>query len=284
MVRVFDERVNLLGEGPFWHDKQLYWVDILGGKILRKRGDSPSVMFFQIQDDYPSSVCVSNDKKIYLTLRKGFYRLDKRLEEVALINEDESIRFNDGKVDGLGRYWAGTMDNEEKEVKGALYILDKEQKAHCVLEGVGTSNGLCWGEGVFYYVDSPTKTIKKYYYDQDAMTLIGGDVLYEVEQDDVYPDGMCIDEEGHLWLALWNGFKVLRINSESGEVMQEIEIPCKKVTSCCFGGAERDQLFITTASKDMNEKDWKEYPDSGKVFVAEPGTKGPLLDLYKGSS
>jgi sugar lactone lactonase YvrE len=139
---------------------------------------------------------------------------------------------------------------------------------------------LCWDGSVFYYVDSPTKQIKKYSYNEEDLTITGADVVYTVVDDDVYPDGMCIDDEGKLWLALWNGYKVLRIDPVSGEVLQIVDVPCKKVISCCFGGVDRDMLFITTASLDMSEIDSLKYPDSGKIFFCRPGVKGPLLKQF----
>lgn len=274
----FDE-VSVLGEGPCWSKFGFAWVDILGKKIWQE--EDGEVKSYEMEM-MPSSLAYDESGNLVFTLNDGFYRFEKGvLKSIKkLENSQEGLRFNDGKVDDLGRYWAGTMDMKEVNPEGSLYIMERGVLFK-VLDGVTTSNGLCWDENTFYYVDSPTKQIKKYYYDADAMTLVGGDVLFEVKERDVYPDGMCIDEEGHLWLALWNGYKVLRIHSQTGEVIDEIVLPCKKVTSCCFGGKSKDELYITTASYEMNEDDWKNYPDSGKVFKCKPRVKGPHLNLYK---
>jgi sugar lactone lactonase YvrE len=278
LVVAFDV-CNVLGEGPCWSEFGFSWVDILGKKIWREKAGELNSIDMELM---PSSLAYDEKGELIFTLNDGFYSFEGvDFKPVCLLDEqDEGLRFNDGKVDAQGRYWAGTMDMSELNTIGSLYVLDQGAMIK-VLDGVTTSNGLCWGDSVFYYVDSPTKKVKKYSYDSETLSLNEVEVLFEVEGEDVYPDGMCIDAEGHLWLALWNGFKVLRINSETGVVMEELDIPCKKVTSCCFGGTSGEELYITTASYEMAEKDWLKYPDSGKVFKCRPGVSGPHLNHYK---
>ena len=280
-LEIFSDIKNVLGEGPCWSEYGFAWVDILGRKLWLQ-DDNGAREVFSSETEMPSSVAFDDKGDLIFTLNDGFYRVvDGELKLVRVLEgAGQGIRFNDGKIDSQGRYWAGTMDMAEVEPKGSLYVLEGDDLIR-VLDGITTSNGLCWDGNIVYYIDSPTKQIKKYYYDADALTLIGGDVVYTVEETDVYPDGMCIDDEGKIWLALWNGFKVLRIDPDSGGVLQDIDVPCKKVTSCCFGGAKRDELYITTASKDMNESDWIKHPNSGKIFRCKPGVTGPLLNKFR---
>ncbi|MDD7986978.1 SMP-30/gluconolactonase/LRE family protein [Lentisphaera marina] len=270
---------SVLGEGPCWSEFGFSWVDILGKKIWQERDGKLNSISMEMM---PSSLAYDEQGDLVFTLNDGYYRFEKgELKALKTIDSlSADLRFNDGKVDAQGRYWAGTMDMKEQSPLGSLYVLDKTE-CFKVLDDITTSNGLCWGDDVFYYVDSPTKQIKKYFYDSDSLSIIGGEVLFEVAEDEVFPDGMCIDSEGHLWLALWNGYKVLRINSSTGVVMDEIDVPCKKVTSCCFGGVDHKELYITSASHEMNEDDWLHYPDSGKVFKCRPGVEAPLLNYFK---
>ncbi|WDE95887.1 SMP-30/gluconolactonase/LRE family protein [Lentisphaera profundi] len=278
-LTIVSDVVNILGEGPCWSKYGFAWVDILGKKICHvQEGQLDEFHLEQM----PSSLAFDEDGGLVFTLNDGFYKFEGRdPKPLCLLDRPhEDMRFNDGKIDGQGRYWSGTMDMKEENPLGSLYVMDDSSLIK-VLDDITVSNGLCWDGSTFYYVDSPTKQVKKFYYDSDALALIEEDVLFAVTEEDVFPDGMCIDDEGHLWLALWNGFKVLRIHSVSGEILEQIDLPCKKVTSCCFGGNNRDELYITTASYEMSPKDWEKYPDSGKIFMCRPGVTGPLLNLFQ---
>jgi sugar lactone lactonase YvrE len=274
---------STLGEGPLFHEGHFYWVDIIGGK-LNKLTPGVSEECLYHGDIAPTSVVPGKDGALYLTLNDGFYKLTEKGPERMgdLKIDDPYLRFNDGKCDPSGNYWAGTMDMKEESAKGSLYILKPDGELSTIIDGVTVSNGLCWNDDmtIFYYVDSATKKIMAY--DLDPLTLVLGSnrTVFEVKEADVFPDGMSMDLDGNLWLALWNGYAVLCIDPNSGEVLQKIEVPCKKVTSCCFGGDVFQELYITTASKDMTDEDWQQYPDSGKVFKATPGIIGLPADSF----
>ena len=276
-MQVVNNRSAVLGEGPHWCEGTLYWVDILGKKVL-SWSESEGEKTLYSGEKTPSSIVTHVSDGLVVTFEDGFYKLlDGAIDQISLLHEaNEGIRFNDGKCDDQGRFWAGTMHLEETEPSGSLYVLKEDKKLQKVLDEVTVSNGLCWDDSMerFYYVDSPTKCVMEYQLNPETLELTEPRVVYRVEEEDVYPDGMCIDLEGNLWLALWNGFSVLCIDPESGAVLQKVDVPCKKVTSCCFGGPVFTELYITTASKDMSSEDWEKYPDSGKVFKCEPGTVG----------
>ena len=281
-LEVITKTSSELGEGPLYHEGAFYWVDIIGGKLHCLKNGEETVLYEG--NPAPTSVVAGTDGALYLTLEDAFYRLDDNLEKISESLADAiSFRFNDGKVDPMGNYWAGTMDKVDEVLKeGSLYALKTDGSVKEMLSGVTVSNGLCWNleKSVFYYVDSPTKEIRAYDFNPDTLELGDHRTVYKVDSEDVFPDGMCIDIDGNLWLALWNGYAVLNIDADTGELIGKIDIPCKKVTSSCFGGEVFDELYITTASKGMSEEDWIKYPDSGKVFKLKLDTIGFPADRY----
>ena len=133
----------------------------------------------------------------------------------------------------------------------------------------------------FYYIDSPTRQVAAFDCDMDAGTVSNRHVAFELPEGMGYPDGMCIDNEGMLWVALWQGWGVARF-SPDGELLGKIEVPVERVTSCCFGGENWDELYITTASRDLDEMGRAEQPQAGGVFHCKPGVSGPPTNLYLG--
>jgi sugar lactone lactonase YvrE len=271
------------GEGPFWHENEFFGIDIIGRKLnkITNGGNETSIC------DTPSMVgcaVVGDDNYFYLALEDGLYRYInnayQRVSNMEIL--DSSLRFNDGKCDARGRLWVGTMDKvNEKEPIGSLYVFDGLQSVKEILTDVIVSNGMCWNidETKFYYIDSPSRKIVSFDYDPIKLELSNPKTIFMITND-AFPDGMTIDEEGMLWVALWNGYSVIRIDPNSGDVLETVDIPCKKVTSVCFGGEHLDELYITTASLEMSENDWERYPNSGCCFKYHPGVKGFLSNTF----
>jgi sugar lactone lactonase YvrE len=283
-LEIFTDHISKLGEGPLYHEGRFYWVDLLSGKIHMKSSEGTRVLYDNIEN-VATSIVPGHDGEFYVTLEDGFYKLaeDGSVTPVGHFSmRDKQLRFNDGKCDANGNYWAGTMDRMEETPKGALFVLTAENSVIQLLSGVKVSNGLCWSadQETFYYIDSTKKKIRAFDLNPETFELSNRRSVFQVEQTNVYPDGMCIDLDGNIWLALWNGFAVVCIDPISGEVINTIDVPCAKVTSCCFGGEAYDELYITTSSKGMSEKDWAKYPDSGKVFRTKPGVIGLPADRY----
>ncbi|MCM8535191.1 MAG: SMP-30/gluconolactonase/LRE family protein [Lentisphaeraceae bacterium] len=283
-LETYTEHIAKLGEGPLYHEGNFYWVDLISGTFMSKGPDGLEKTLYENAENPVTSIVPGKDGFLRLTLANGFARYvdGEVVPEQSFQLSDPLIRFNDGKCDSLGNYWAGTMDNSEITPKGALYSLRPDKTVVQVLAGVTVSNGMCWSadQETLYYIDSPTKRVRAYDLDPISLTVSNRRSIFKIEEKDVFPDGMCIDLEGNLWVALWGGSAVLCIDPETGAQLDKIDIPCLKVTSCCFGGPSFDQLFITTASKDMTDKDWERYPDSGKVFKATPGVIGLPADTY----
>jgi sugar lactone lactonase YvrE len=227
---------------------------------------------------------LGRDENFYVGLEDGVHRFDGTKCELmgGFRHADSAVRFNDGKCDARGRFWLGSMDKVNEEMPlGSLYVVNPDFSVAQVHSGITVSNGLCWNadEDCFYFVDSPTRNVFAFDYDPETLQLSNRRVVFTVPEP-AYPDGMTIDDEGMLWLALWDGYAVLRIDPASGEVLETLSVPCRKVTSVCFGGEDRGDLYITTASLGMNDSDWQEYPDSGCCFKYRPGVAGADSFLF----
>ena len=192
------------------------------------------------------------------------------------------MRFNDGFVDPAGRYFAGTM-NDPKVTnptdEGVLFRLDPDLSLHRIIERVTIPNGmgLTLDEKSMYFIDSPTKTVWKYTYDRKTGNISDKKAFYHVEQDDAVPDGMAMDVNGCLWVALAGGGKVLKISPE-GRLLGEICLPTRMISCPAFVGKE---LFVTSAE----EEDPKKYPDSvkygGSLFRVDVAVEGLALHKFR---
>ncbi|MCP3031873.1 SMP-30/gluconolactonase/LRE family protein [Halobacillus sp. A1] len=278
-----------LGEGPCWdrHEDVLYWVDILEKKIGKYVPETREIEYIQL-DSYVGAVAPREQGGLVVALQKGFYYLDWEKESLQPIADPENHlpmnRFNDGKCDPAGRFWAGTMDLAEESTTGALYCLQKDLKVEKKIDNVGISNGLAWSpdQRFMYFIDTPTGKVFQYEYEINTGKITNPEVAVQFPEGIGHPDGMTIDEEGMLWIAHFAGHGVSRWNPHTGEQLDFIEIPAVNVTSCTFGGENLDELYVTTARKGMSEEDLEEYPQAGGVFKVKTGIKGSPCYRFKG--
>ena len=233
-------------------------------------------------DQYIGSVVMRNGKGLVLALEKGFFFFDEDTAALTHLTDPEpelpGNRFNDGKVGPRGRFWAGTMDNAQEQIRGSLYSLEPQaQQVKKAFSDVSISNGLAWTQDAqtFYYVDSPTQKVDAFDFDPDKGTLSGRREVLRFEEAFGTPDGMCIDAADNLWIAFWEGAKVACFDPRSGKQLDQIDVPAKRVTSCCFGGKDMNTLFITTAAKEGDAL-------GGAIFHTKPGVKGPHTNFFAG--
>jgi sugar lactone lactonase YvrE len=263
-LEVFQRAGARLGEGPCWHGGTLIWIDILahevhvGERIYRTPG-------------YPGAAVPRTGGGLLLAM-DGFAALDLETGEVtavAPIELGDRVRMNDGKCDPAGRFWAGSMAVDETPGRGALYRLDGPGGAERVLAPVTVSNGLGWSPdgATMYYIDTPTRTIRRFPFDASTGAL-GEPAVLDTSAWSGLPDGMTVDADGDLWVAFWDGWAVRRLSPE-GELLEEVEMPVQRPTSCTFGGPDLDRLLITTASVGVRDQ-----PLAGSIFVLEPGVAG----------
>ena len=269
------------GEGPSWDARKgvLYWVDIPKGRIHvydALRGLDRSV---PVEGFVSSVVPCKDDNNVVVTFHHGFYMLDPLTAGSSVISEVEQSlpnnRFNDGKCDTRGRMWAGTMDMKEKEATGALYRLEGS-RIEKMLSGVTISNGLGWNpdDTTMYYIDTPTRKVSAFDYDGEKGTIRGRRTAIDFTGQEGLPDGLAVDEEGMLWIAHWGGYKVSRWNPRTGNVIGGLHVPAPNVSSCCFGGAHMDELYVTTAREGLSHDLLSKCPNSGGLFRARPGVRG----------
>lgn len=278
MWKVFSDEPCTLGEGPLWDHRNrcLYWVDILQSKIHFKDRQSAECTTI-ITRSKVGCLGLTDEVNVLLTGQKeGVWEIDVKTGTEKFVADPENHlpnnRFNDGKVDRSGNFWSGTMD-EVNNSKGAggLYMLDDSGNVVEKLTDISCSNGLAWSgdNRKFYWIDTGIRTLFSFDYDDTTFTLSNQQVIRRFEDSEGIPDGMTIDTEGKLWVAHWNGSRVARYDPLTGEMLLEIKLPASRITSCCFGGDDLNNLFITSARVGLSPEELKEQPLAGAVFVVE---------------
>jgi sugar lactone lactonase YvrE len=278
-----------LGEGAIWNYKtgELYWVDITG-KILNIYNPSTGNNKEMFTGQMVGTVVPAESGKVLVALQNGIYSLDPQTGTKNLIVDPEenlpSNRFNDGKCDPAGRFWAGTMSTSGEKNAGALYRLDADSVIHKMIDKVSVSNGIVWSpnHSRMYYIDTPTQKVMGYDYNNETGAISNPKVAIEVSAEMGSPDGMTIDADGNVWVALWGGSAVGCWNPETGQLIRTIRVPAKNVTSCAFGDADLGTLYITTARQSTSDEDLKKFPGAGGVFKIKPGVKGIEACFFKG--
>ncbi len=276
----------ILGEGPHWDEEHglLWFVDIAGRAVHRYHPASGQHQRLGVPD-MVSTVVPRSRGGLIITMGRGFYTLDWESGTLSLLAEVETDRpnnrFNDGKCDAKGRFWAGTLDKQENQPLGALYCLDVDHTVKKVLDGITVSNGIGWSPDnrIMYYIDSPTKKVVAFDYDLDRASLSHRrDVLHIHEGS---PDGMTVDQDGMLWIAHWGGSQVSRWDPESATLIETYSLPVERVTSLAFGGPDFTELFVTTAGR-QNPSEPPNEKFAGDVFSITAPVAGLRGHQYAG--
>jgi sugar lactone lactonase YvrE len=281
---VLDARAEL-AEGPSWLAERglLAWVDITAGLVHLFDPATGADRALEVGQPVGAAV-PTDDGRLALAVRDGFALLDLDREEVALIVEVEreltGNRMNDGKSDPAGRFWAGTMAVDMRAGAGALYRLDAERNVELMVPGVSISNGLGWSPDgrLMYYIDSPQGRVDVFDFDATSGAIANRRPFAQAQGGD--PDGMAVDARGGLWVAIWGAGKVLHFLPDA-TLSDEIELPALQVTSCCFGGPELQDLYITSAWQGMTAEQRAREPLAGGVFRSRPGVQGQPTREYR---
>lgn len=267
------EVANTLGEGIIWDQKGqcVWWSDILENTLYRWDFSGELQSF-----DTPEPLCsfglTHTPNHFIAAFSSGFAWFDPVTQKVDWISKVETeydqTRLNDGRVDRQGRFWAGSMDMNERKSIGSLYCL-QNKSAIKKLSNIMVSNGLCWNKSgsKIYHADSPTRTIRAARFEPDSGE-IGEWKKFVNTNEGAFPDGACIDSDDYLWNAQWGSSKVKRY-SDSGEEVFSLDIPAKQPTCVAFGGPDLSHLFVTTAKAGLEDSELKNLPSSGNVFVYE---------------
>jgi len=278
-----------LGEGAIWNyeTNRLYWVNITG-KMLNIYNPETGENNGLVTGQMIGTVVPSESGKAIVALQNGIYQMDVTTGSKQLIvNPEEGIagnRFNDGKCDPAGRFWAGTLSLGGEKGKGALYRIDGDGAATKMVGDVTCSNGIVWSadKTKMYYIDTPTHKVMAYDYNNETGEIGNPAVAVEIPEEMGVPDGMSIDSDGNLWIALWGGFAISCWNPQNGKLIRKINVPAKNVTSCAFGGDRLETLYITTARQDLNPEELEKFPLSGGLFKVQPGVRGVKASFFKG--
>jgi sugar lactone lactonase YvrE len=271
------------GEGPFWDsvEDRLLLVDLLRGALVSVK-PSGTTRRHEV-GGVAAAVRARRGGGFVLATEHGFRLLSADLvpqgEEIDAF-DDPLLRMNDGGCDQAGRFYCGTMAYAETPGAGTLYRLDPDLSVHVVLAGVTISNGLQWhadGRHV-YYNDTPTGRVDLFDFDPDTGGFGARRTFVAVEPGAGLPDGMAMDEEGGVWIALWGGGAVHRYDP-AGRQTDRIELPVRQVTACTFGGPDGSTLYITTSR--LGLEDGAE-PEAGAVFAAETGVRGVVQHPFAG--
>ena len=268
----------VLGEGPVWvaRERALYWVDIKGRKIFRldqagELGAWPTPLRV-------GSLAPRAGGGFIGGTEQGIAAIDPAAGRFEIVAEPEAAlpgnRFNDGKVDRRGRFWAGTMDNREQADTGTLYVIDSALVPLAIDRHYKVTNGPAFSPAgdVMYHSDSARQVT--YAFDLDPSGApINRRVFLQFGPGDGYPDGMTVDADGCLWIAFWDGW-CLRRYAPDGEWIETVRTPVARPTSCTFGGPDLDRLYVTSAAIGLDTEALAMQPNAGGLFMLIPGVGG----------
>ncbi|MCP4474139.1 MAG: SMP-30/gluconolactonase/LRE family protein [Gammaproteobacteria bacterium] len=276
---------NIVGEGPLWHPEEqtLYWVDIYGHCFYRlKHGDNQPERFAVGMEI--GALAFRQAGGLILATEEGLLFWQEQDQQLIPVQHPEKgkaeARFNDGKVDRQGRFWAGTMS---ADATSSLYRLDADLSLHTMASAVTISNGLDWSldEKTMYYTDSPVKEIYAYDFNAAQGTIENRRLFSHTPDQTGIPDGLTIDSEGYIWSARFGAGKIIRYNP-AGKVVAEIELPVKNPTCCCFGGPELNELYITSTRVELTDEELAAQPLSGDLFRIKTTVQGVVSTKFAG--
>ena len=268
----------VLGEGPVWvaREAALYWVDIKGRKVFRM--DSNDQLTEWRTPMRIGSIAPKKSGGFIAGTDEGIAMIDPAMNKFDVIAQPEEQlpdnRFNDGKVDRRGRFWAGTMDDREKSSCGTLYCVGPDLGWASIDSRYKVTNGPAFSPSgaTMYHNDSARQVT--YAFDMDGQGSPSNKRAFlQFGERDGFPDGMTVDSEGCLWIAFWDGW-CLRRYSPEGEWVETIKVPVQRPTSCAFGGPDLDRLYITSASIGLDERALAMQPNAGGLFMITPGVRG----------
>ena len=280
---------NRLGEGAIWHARtqQLYWVDIADHTVHAYEPVTGRTRTALVGESV-GTVVPTTRGEVLIARQRDFAFLDLAhgrltpfpVEPILPANQ----RFNDGKCDADGRLWVGSMDCTVTPGDGRLWCLDASLRAEQRRQNLTIPNGIAWSRDglTLFHIDSVARRVEAFDFGPIDGSLANPRTLREFASDDGAPDGMTLDAEGQLWIALWNGWRVVRIDSATGATLAEIELPVQRPTSCAFGGPALDTLYITSARHELTCAELDRQPLAGALFATAPGVAGLPTQEFAG--
>lgn len=285
------ESTATLGEGARWHSSagELLWVDITGCTLFREYVDDAGSLTRVATHDASMPIgavapVAAPTGGWMLAAGRGFAYLPEEgaLRVMAETDAGAGARMNDGACDRRGRFWAGAVARDLAPGSSSLYRLDGDGSVSPVLRGLTISNGIGWSPdgSAMYLADSGPGCVFVFDFDESAGELSSRRVLVQLDAGDGVPDGLTVDDEGCLWVAVYGGSEVRRY-SPSGILLERVSVPARQVTSCCFGGPSGTTLFVTTAREGFGEHEAREQPLAGSVFTVPTTMTAPALAEFQ---
>lgn len=294
-IRIMDCRQEVgdvvceVAEGPIWDDRfgLLRWVDLNRGLVhgySPARGQLPAMDLGQ----HAGFVVPSGSEHLLAGVRDGFGLVgpDGSLTMMRAVEADRpGMRMNDGKADPAGRVWAGTMGIDNPGPDGTLYSLGPDWSVTPRLTGLTIPNGIGWSPGGerMYFTDTTWGRIDVFSYDGATGEIADRRVFAQIPADAGAPDGLTVDEDGCVWIALWYGAAVHRY-TPTGSLDTVVRIPALQATSCVFGGSDRQDLFVTSARQRLTGQQQSDHPRSGRVFACRPGVAGLPTSAFRAAA
>lgn len=268
---------DLLGECPLWDGRELWWVDILAPALKRLDPASGAVRALALPEPI-GSFALRRAGGILAAMKSGLYFLNPEDGALECVAQPELARpqnrFNDGRCDRDGRFWAGTMKDEgPREPAGSLYRLDADRRCTRERGNLYVPNSLCWSPdgATMYLSDTHRHVIWAYAYDRASGAPSAERVF--AQGDELHPDGACVDAEGCVWSCQYGGWRIVRF-TPAGAIDRVLELPVANPTCCCFGGEALDTLYVATATQKLAPEALARQPLAGSVLALRPGAKG----------
>jgi sugar lactone lactonase YvrE len=278
-----------LGECPVWDvdRQQLFWVDVYNYRVHQFDPATGQDRHFDV-GDVVSAIALTDSDQLLIALRDRLALLNTKTGDLVSLYQTEfshpsDTRFNDGKCDSEGRFWIGSCSDIAGQA--ALYRYDPDGSLHVMETGLTISNGLGWSpdESIFYLTDSAQHKIYAYEFERKTGVIRDRRVLIDLTHEAVEPDGLAIDQQGNLWSALWDGWSIVCFNA-AGEELFRIKLPVQRPTSLTFGGANLTDLYITSASVGLSQKEIQDGFNAGDLFRLSTDSSGMPTQLFFTSS
>ncbi len=280
-----------LGECCRWDDErgELYWVDVLTGRFFRAKVNGPKVdIVAQYRVEGVITALAPYERRSdgwIVAMNQSVAHLSEsgEIEELARPegHQEREVRTNDGAADPWGRFWIGSTAFNVAKGRGSLYRFHESSGTETVFGDVTISNGIGWSpdQRTLYYVDSGPGTMSAF--DVDGRGEISGRrLLVQLNEEEGVPDGLCVDADGAIWVAIWGGYQVRRY-APDGELLARVAVSTAQPSCCAIGGANGTTLYITTAREDMSGEVLASEPDAGRLYCVDVGVKGQSIEPYR---
>ena len=282
-------RRHILAEGPVWvaATATILWIDVEAGSVFGGRLEADRVEESWKRDfdgrvgavvpGVDGSVLVATSDRLVVVAPGG-----DRFDGPVVVPPGVHSRSNDGGCDPAGRFLVGTLALDGREGAECLYRVEDDGSLTTIDDDLTLSNGLGWSPDgrLFYSTDTEPGII--WVREYDVQTGSVGERRQHLRIDGGYPDGLCVDARGNLWVAVWGAGEVRSFDPD-GQLVAVVAVPCPHPSSVAFVGENLDVLLITTASRDLSERELVHYPDAGRLFLARVGTTGTATSAWSAS-